>query len=178
LQEWMEIVTMRRRKKGKIHMKCKKRVVAALPAVVIMIIIFLFSAQHAEQSSESSDYIAEKLCEIREVIIETCTTKEAEPVSKEHMKDLTFIIRKLAHTMEYAVLGISLCYFFYQMIQKRWHLFLFTLVTGFLYACSDEWHQSFVPGRSCEFRDVLIDTNGVFLGIIIFYLIVKLYREW
>ena len=39
------------------------------------------------------------------------------------------------------------------------------LAAGFLYAVSDEIHQIFVPGRSGEPRDVLIDTSGVLIGI-------------
>ena len=36
----------------------------------------------------------------------------------------------------------------------------------FLYACTDELHQYFVPGRACRFKDVMIDTAGAFTGIV------------
>jgi len=39
----------------------------------------------------------------------------------------------------------------------------------FLYACTDEFHQSFVPGRACLFRDVMIDTSGGAFAMIIKY---------
>ena len=39
------------------------------------------------------------------------------------------------------------------------------LAAGFLYAVSDEIHQTFVPGRSGEVGDVLIDTFGVLIGV-------------
>ena len=48
------------------------------------------------------------------------------------------------------------------------------LIFCFIYACTDEFHQLFVMGRSCEMRDVLIDTLGSFVGILIYYKI-KLY---
>lgn len=35
-----------------------------------------------------------------------------------------------------------------------------SVLISFLYAVSDEYHQSFVPGRGPAFRDVLIDTIG------------------
>ena len=38
----------------------------------------------------------------------------------------------------------------------------------FLYACTDEFHQLFVPGRSGNFRDVIIDTSGGVLSAILF----------
>lgn len=50
-----------------------------------------------------------------------------------------------------------------------------TLGFGFLYACSDELHQYFVPGRSCQFKDVLIDTFGVITGIMLSMVIIRIY---
>lgn len=40
------------------------------------------------------------------------------------------------------------------------HSALYALVTCILYACSDEWHQSFVSGRSPQITDICIDTCG------------------
>ena len=48
------------------------------------------------------------------------------------------------------------------------------LLLAFLYACSDEYHQTFVVGRSGQFKDVLIDFSGAFIGILIVSLIVNL----
>ena len=38
-----------------------------------------------------------------------------------------------------------------------------------LYACSDELHQYFVPGRSCKFFDVCVDSTGAFFGALLFW---------
>ena len=46
---------------------------------------------------------------------------------------------------------------------------------GALYAVSDEIHQIFVPGRSCELRDILIDSAGVLVGILAFQLLRRTY---
>lgn len=43
----------------------------------------------------------------------------------------------------------------------------------FLYACSDEFHQYFIPGRAMAFKDVLIDTSGGITGYIIVTIIEK-----
>ena len=43
-----------------------------------------------------------------------------------------------------------------------------------IYAISDEIHQLFVPGRAGQVRDVLIDSAGSFLGIILVMAFVKL----
>lgn len=52
-----------------------------------------------------------------------------------------------------------------------------SIFLSFLYAITDELHQVFVPGRSAQFRDVLIDTLGASFGAIITYLIVKLFTK-
>ena len=52
-----------------------------------------------------------------------------------------------------------------------------SIFLSFLYACTDELHQIFVPGRSAQFRDVLIDTLGASFGAIITYLIIKLFAK-
>lgn len=49
-----------------------------------------------------------------------------------------------------------------------------SILLSLLYACTDEIHQIFVPGRSAQFRDVLIDTLGASFGTLIAYLIIKL----
>ena len=43
----------------------------------------------------------------------------------------------------------------------------------FLYACSDEFHQLFIYGRSGEFRDVMIDSTGGIIGLLLIIFIVK-----
>lgn len=71
------------------------------------------------------------------------------------------VVRKLAHFMEYALLG-GLTFGI-----LRWK----SVVLCGLYAVSDEVHQYFVPGRSCEVRDCIIDLCGVLTGVIIICLI-------
>jgi VanZ family protein len=46
---------------------------------------------------------------------------------------------------------------------------LYSLLICLIYSISDEVHQIFVPGRSGEVFDVLIDTLGSFIGINILY---------
>ena len=42
------------------------------------------------------------------------------------------------------------------------------LIVAFLYAISDEWHQSFVPGRDSSFKDILLDSLGIIIGSVIY----------
>ena len=40
-------------------------------------------------------------------------------------------------------------------------LFFISIIISILYGISDEFHQLFVPGRSCSFADVMLDTSGI-----------------
>ena len=155
----------------------KKRILSAMPALAVMILIFCFSAQHSEQSNGSSNYIVDKLVkaigEVREAVGMETTELEAGI----NIEFLTFLVRKLAHTMEYALLGFWISFYLYQRSYPFKRRFFQSLLAGFLYACTDELHQYFVPGRSCEFRDVLIDTNGVFLGTLAFFFVLWLIQR-
>ena len=52
----------------------------------------------------------------------------------------------------------------------------FSLIIGIIYASSDEIHQCFTPGRGPLLTDVIIDTMGVLLGILLVMLILKLHK--
>lgn len=74
---------------------------------------------------------------------------------------MDFVLRKIAHVLEYAVLAALLA----RAWPKRKYLFWEVFVAAALYAASDEIHQLFVTGRAGSFRDVLIDSIGAFLGL-------------
>ena len=81
------------------------------------------------------------------------------------------ILRKYCHLTEYAILGLLV---FRALNHSRNHLPPWswprvggTLVIVFLYASSDEYHQSFVPTRTPLFSDVCIDTGGGAIGLLI-----------
>lgn len=52
----------------------------------------------------------------------------------------------------------------------------YSLIIGVIYASSDEIHQSFTPGRGPLLTDVIIDTMGILLGILLIMLVLKLYK--
>lgn len=123
-----------------------KHKIMIIMAFTMMGIIFLFSSCNADISSMQSDMIV-KL--INNVI----------PIN-------SFFVRKLAHFSLFFILELILFLTF-----KNIYLSFF-ISSG--YALLDEFHQYFVPGRSCELRDVLIDISGCILAI----LIIKLWRYY
>lgn len=75
------------------------------------------------------------------------------------------ITDKLAHLVEYAILGILLSRALRQTtsISPSW-VICTVVIVSFVYALSDEFHQSFVPGRDCSIYDAWADLIGSTLG--------------
>jgi len=74
-----------------------------------------------------------------------------------------FILRKLAHISEYAVLTLLLIRAFGQYRLSRREIILWSVFLAIGYAFSDEYHQTFILGREGTIRDILIDGLGVLL---------------
>lgn len=81
------------------------------------------------------------------------------------------LLRKLAHFTEFMTLGLCLRWLWGMVLQKLPKQLILSLSAAFLTACIDETIQAFVPGRGPGFRDVMIDTAGAVLGIMILTLI-------
>lgn len=94
---------------------------------------------------------------------------------------IEFIMRKSGHILGYLGLTIVLFLTITQTtIKQRW-IFLFSGLIAIVYALLDEWHQTFVPGRTGHWEDALIvDGMGVVLGLLIMLLrrgILHRYRQ-
>lgn len=77
---------------------------------------------------------------------------------------IEFPVRKVAHMTEYAILALLLLGMITKdRITRKQLLAVICLVAA--YAATDEYHQLFVPGRSGQVRDVVIDTVGGTLGL-------------
>lgn len=82
--------------------------------------------------------------------------------------DLDFILRKLAHITEYAVLSFLFGWCFFDILSKKYFL-IFIWLAPLIYAISDEFHQFFIPGRVGSLKDVIIDLIGIFLVFILVF---------
>ena len=72
-----------------------------------------------------------------------------------------FTLKKFAHVGEYAVLAALLFRALQIHIKHLPRSLTFTVLTAILFAASDEWHQTFVPGREGTLRDIGIDALGI-----------------
>ncbi|MBS6025319.1 MAG: VanZ family protein [Paeniclostridium sordellii] len=83
-----------------------------------------------------------------------------------------FLIRKSAHMFLYFMLAI-LIYMVFKNINNI-KVYIYSLTGCFIYACTDEIHQLFITGRSGEFKDVLVDTLGAIIGLLLVFMINKI----
>ncbi len=94
------------------------------------------------------------------------------------MEFWVLLSRKLAHVVEYAVLG----WLFMNAVMRTWQTkdqrlaMAWSVIFCVLYAVSDEIHQSFSPGRNPAFYDVVIDALGVLIGVVFYGILLK-WRE-
>lgn len=87
-----------------------------------------------------------------------------------HMPDLGFDFGdKILHAFAYFVYGISLIMFLRANFRKisRNQIFLTVLIFGILFGLSDEYHQSFIPGRMAGIDDWIADTVGIMISLLL-----------
>lgn len=145
-----------------------KAILSWTAAILWMITIFLLSHQPANDSSKLSlgvlDFFMQSLSALA-------------PQVEMHADLLHTVVRKGAHFGAYFILGILTLNGLRQVGGKGAKAAALALCLCFLYAITDEIHQLFIPGRSGQITDVLIDTAGAAAGIGIFSFVLHLFRK-
>ena len=155
--------------------------------LAVMVVIFLFSGQQGEASAGTSNGVGEWLLGILGIEIPPGMDASNVPIF------FGLTIRKLAHIFLYFLLG-GTSFLFAAMLPNKAARSKkpavsggIALVIALFYACLDEVHQSFVPGRAAQLQDVGVDTIGFVLAIVLcmaswhFALPIKekqFYEEW
>lgn len=138
-------------------MKNKKSLILV---ILWMILIFIMSSFDDNSSSNQSNFIVDIVVNILKI---------------DNIELLSLIIRKLAHFTEYFILGILVINMFNRNnISIK---YLISIILCIIYACTDEIHQFFVPGRSCQVTDAIIDSMGSIMGVYLYKLINKGYKK-
>ena len=99
-------------------------------------------------------------------------------LSQLDLKLIHAITRKVAHVVEYFILGSLLFCAYRSDSSLTWHpkWTIWAIITIILYAVSDEFHQSFVPSRTASIVDVSIDVVGGILSQIAIMLWNKIWQ--
>ncbi|MBQ7943347.1 MAG: VanZ family protein [Lachnospiraceae bacterium] len=151
------------------------KIFSFIPALLIMSMIFSFSAQDSSESSSLSEKISIKVIEITDELL---TLDLSDAQAQQATERIHTFIRKLGHFSEYLALGVSLViplYVVYHVRGRR--LFLVPLCFCILFASTDEIHQLFVDGRHGSPKDVLIDSCGALTGILFSQMLCYILRK-
>lgn len=139
-----------------------KRLTIITFIILLSITTFIFSNSTGKNSNNTSNIVTEKMLDVYSFI----TKKEIpQDQRRELILDMRLYIRKTAHFTLYFILGI-LIYIFIDTYNIK-HKILISIILSCLFACTDEIHQLFVDGRTGSILDVLLDTIGSTVGILI-----------
>lgn len=149
------------------------RAAATVLVVAWMILIFSFSAQPDTKSSQISGRVSYRLVETANRLFHKgMTEKQMEAAALK----IDYPVRKTAHMTEYGILAVLILHMLWAY-GWRGKLFLSSLFMTGAYACTDEFHQLFIPGRAGRFTDVLIDSAGACIALAFAELIIHIYKK-
>jgi VanZ family protein len=127
-----------------------------LATIIWMVVIFCFTQLPYFTGKSTSDAI-------QKVVVKEHQTVHTPSANHEEIEGVNLIIRKATHVTVFGILAILL---FKSIEIYRFSYFRAWFLT-FLYAITDEYHQSFMPGRGPSFRDVMIDSSGALLALLL-----------
>jgi len=137
--------------------------------IILSILITGFIFQNSLQDSQTSNAQSNSIAEVIKPIVDP----------NNQVEEITFhkMTRKLAHGVEFCVLGCSVgaLMFCINAVLKHTHVFmmLFYLLSA---AVTDEYIQSFT-GRTSSVKDIFIDFAGAVIGLVFIIVIVTLFRK-
>lgn len=153
------------------------KLLSLVPTVLLLFLIFGFSAQDGESSGSLSFEISLFFVKLASPFLPAAMSEE---VLLERAELIHYFVRKTAHMTEYFLLTLSL-----QLPLTAWFSNRLTpklrILIGFaatvLFAALDEFHQTFVPGRSGNFTDVCIDSTGALIASLFLLLFYSIHRK-
>ena len=155
----------------------KKTIISWILVVLWASIIFIMSGMDTNESNDKSKKV------LNEIVEKTVETTNGMGITDKHptqsklnnvINKLNYPFRKMAHASEYLILSILLLIALKNSGIRDIKLFIIAVSVCFIYACTDEYHQTFVNGRTGQFIDVIIDTIGAFIGSLFYKLIIKI----
>jgi VanZ family protein len=127
--------------------------------LVWMVVIIGFSNQQASDSNALSSGLSDAIATTIRVML---------PGLELDAGELNRVVRKLAHALIYLVLGMLVLGTLTKLGVRGGRGVAITLLVCVLFAVSDELHQLFVSGRSGQASDVIIDSIGASIGILLY----------
>jgi len=153
----------------------KRLIISIILVIIWASIIFIFSNMESNESNSKSKSVIDNIIEKVDNI-----TNANEEVIKRHQtfvfkEKSNFIFRKICHASVYFAFSILVFNLIIQLKKGSLSFYiLLTILICFIYAITDEYHQTFVIGRTGQFIDIIIDTIGSAIGAIFISTIYKI----
>lgn len=146
------------------HIRTFLKPLSFIPAILLMYMIFTFSSQDGVTSAQLSYKVSYKIVETGGKVLGA----DFQPWEIDNLATRFHgVIRKIAHMTEYFALAVAVAFPLYVYGLRGILLMIVAGLFCVAFACGDEYHQAYVAGRGPSRRDVLIDSFGVFWGIIL-----------
>ena len=154
----------------------KKAVIIILSVLALLNALFIYhnSSQTRVDSRKISKGLSSQIVEITD---KSYADKEYAQQMKTVYKTETQL-RRYAHVIEFATLAFLLCLIGLIAPTRAGWMTLFTAVAYLVsigYGFLDEWHQIFVDGRAFSRNDIVSDTFGCTIGMILAVLVYSVY---
>ncbi len=134
---------------------------------VMALIIFVFSNMGGDVSANVSEPFVEKTNGFVTSHIVTDIDEKPESARVALYDRITVFIRKSAHIFEYFLLGILFFWRFRLSDAEIFRASVYAVCASLVFAVADEYHQTFIAGRYGCLEDVLIDSAGIVVGVLI-----------
>ena len=144
-------------------MKGIKKFIFLFLAILFLIGILFLSSQDGAESSKLSS-------KVTQLIIKLFIPNFNDAADLEGYNNIHIKIRKLAHFGEYFIFSILIFLAINKLISIKWGL-VFMLPISLILATLDELFQSYIPGRSGSYRDVLVDFSGALAGFVLIIIV-------
>lgn len=141
-----------------------KKVVAFLLVLLWMAVVLLFSLQSGVVSNDLSYVISRHII----AILDTVWGGSCD------IETINLLVRKCFHIIEYMLMAVFLALALFRFSRKAWLGVLMAWVSAVGFAFFDEWVQRSSPGRTSSLFDVMMDTFGITLGLILFTAIYRM----
>ena len=141
----------------------RKVIISIILVIIWMSIIFIFSNMNNRESNGHSKGIINS-------IVEKFTGNSNNTIL---VNKLNKPFRKIMHFSVYLVLSILIIHTLNIYNSNIHHKYIIVIIICFLYSLTDEFHQTFISGRSGEIMDSIIDTVGSIVGVYLYNIIKK-----
>lgn len=129
----------------------RKRIISIILLIMWAYLIFYLSDQPSEISGKLSSDVIRHTLFVNELTLNLIHNP----------------LRELMHTIEFLVFALLFIYMLSQFNVKR--IMTITFIVSIFYACFDEIHQYFVPGRAFEIIDIVLDCVGIIIALLLHF---------